>query len=195
MLRTVLLVAGAVLALAAVWWLAIDGPRPVAPPGSSPERPPAPEQAAPPEPAAPAESQPRAQIPQPSAAQNPAPEPTEKSAEPAPEQPRREGPVDELSAAFDKEPRDSAAADVEAAVQRDVRELNIPSRLFRGVLCRSTVCRIQLRWEPELRLPYMMLMTRLASEFSDRPGIDPAPAPDAQGTLALDVYWRRQQPQ
>jgi hypothetical protein len=109
--------------------------------------------------------------------------------------PRPEGPIAELKQAFETEPRDSAAADVESAVQRAVRELGLTPSLFTSVLCRATVCRLQLRWQPERATQYAMLMTRFVDEFQGHPAVEPGASADPEGTLPLDVYWRRRKPQ
>jgi type IV secretory pathway VirB10-like protein len=198
MLRTAILLGAGVLALGVVWWLAIGGPSPMHAPEAPPSSP-----APPPAEPTPAPATPLARAPLPPTAAptptQPVPAPalpaTRKREEEAPvapsPPPRAEGPIAELKQAFETEPRDSAAADVESTVQRDMRELGLTPSLFTSVLCRATVCRIQLRWQAQRSLQYAMLMTRFVDEFQGHPGIDPVAAADAEGTVPLDVYWRR----
>jgi hypothetical protein len=121
--------------------------------------------------------------------------PAEQPSSEAPTQvpaPKREGPVDELKALFASEPRDSAAPPFESRIEAAFRHEGVPDALFKSVLCRQSVCKIELRWAPERSMGYMIGMTLVSADFDKAPpAIDPVGEPAADGTLIVHVYWPR----
>jgi len=151
--------------------------------------------AAPAEPAAPAASVPAAsetrQLAQ-SAHENPTAPPTPSVAVRGDDTllPLRAGPLDELKHAFETEPRASAARDLELRVEAELKKPDLPEGLYRSVLCRSSVCRIQMRWRPERLNAYNVALVRMLHIFGMGVGIDPA-LPDTDNEVDIDVYMRR----
>jgi hypothetical protein len=149
--------------------------------------------AAPPALAAPA-------APEPASAQVPHPEPGADEEHAAPPTaaigteavmlPVRAGPLDELKHAFETEPRASTARDLELRVEAELKKPDIPAGLFRSVLCRSSVCRIQMRWRPERVAGYNIALVRMLHIFGMGVGADPA-APDKDNEVELDMYMKR----
>jgi hypothetical protein len=127
--------------------------------------------------------------PQPASPEPASPQPTA-AGEPVLEAPRREGPVDEMKQRFASDPRDSAAAELETKVQTVFREMRTPPDMLKAVLCRESLCRLELRWRPERSTDYMTVMTRLSVEFDPKMAVNPGErTPD--GALGLEVYWQR----
>ena len=191
-----------VLGAAAIWWAVLWEPTardaeepaavaPVTEPAAVPTPPPSERAEAP---IAPPVDAPRADPP-------PSPSPTQQDAPSAPEQipaPERTGPVDERKAAFASEPRDSNATEPETLIQEAFRRPDATG-LLKGVLCRSSVCKIETRWTPARAAGFMgAFMSLVASpdgapslKFDHEIAISPEGAPDSSGEQAIDVYLKR----
>jgi hypothetical protein len=104
--------------------------------------------------------------------------------------PVRAGPLEELKHAFETEPRASAARELELRVEAELTKPDIPAGMYRSVLCRSTVCRIQMRWRPERLNAYNVALVRMLHIFGMGVGTDPGP-PDKDGEVDIDVYMKR----
>lgn len=114
--------------------------------------------------------------------------------------PERTGPVDELKARFEKEPRDSSAGALEKHIEAAFRTSDVPAGLLKSVLCRRTVCRVQTRWTPERAIGFMAGFTRLLMIPPDDPrprlldsnlAISPEGEADEGGERLVDVYIAR----
>lgn len=200
-----------IVGAAAIWWAALGGPTPEAEeladaasetdqPAAAPTAPTDTPPSEPTAPAAPPANGPSAD-PAPAAAlaetpPPPQPTPTPEEQIPAPE---RTGPVDELKAAFESEPRDSNATDPESAIQAAFHRPEVPSGLVKSVLCRSSVCKVETRWTPAGAAGFMgALMSLVASpegaanrKFEPEIAVAPEGAPDANGQRSIDVYLKR----
>jgi hypothetical protein len=200
------LLAGAVVLVGiALWFVSQD-------PGSATEAPQADDSSSPAAPEAAREPVPVAERePRPAAAQregeadpeNPAapaapsqapatPQPDDLAPMPAPE---RSGPVAELTRAFEKEPRDSAAQQLESRIESEFRKSDVAPGLLKSVLCRESVCRVEVRWTPERAVAFMSAFTRLSADFEPEIAIDPRGVATArEEELQVDVYLPRRGP-
>ena len=213
--RTYWISAAVVAAAALAWSLVIRPPEDDLSPGSSspalgtdfqaepepgPAREPQREAPQPAEPAAPSEPAAPAE---PAAAAPQAPE----QAPAAPEEhthltaPERTGPVDELRALYENEPRNSAAPDTESKIAEVFRNPELPGGLVKSVLCRTTVCKVETRWNPERGIAFMGGFMRLVVEQDGQPpafehnlAIQPGES-EADGSQKIDVYLKRAAPQ
>jgi hypothetical protein len=114
--------------------------------------------------------------------------PDDLAAMPAPE---RSGPVAELTRAFAEEPRDSAAQSLESRIESEFRKSDVAPGLLKSVLCRESVCRVEVRWTPERAVAFMSAFTRLSADFEPEIAIDPRGAATAGEELQVDVYLPR----
>jgi type IV secretory pathway VirB10-like protein len=198
MLRRSLLLAALVLVGVVLWSLALDQrpvsdePAPIAAsapaapemqPVASPEvertqpRPPADEQES--EPAEPAAPQ------APPTAQQP---PEDTSPLPPPKQ---SGPVAKMQQAFAEQPRDSAAHDPESRIESEFRRTDIAPGTLKSVLCRASVCKVEVLWTPERAMSFMAAFTRLSADFDPGIAIDPHSMTGTPPQLQVDVYLPR----
>jgi crotonobetainyl-CoA:carnitine CoA-transferase CaiB-like acyl-CoA transferase len=92
---------------------------------------------------------------------------------------------------FASDPRDSAAAELESKVQAVFREMRTPPDMLKSVLCRESLCRLEVRWRAERSTDYMTVMTRLSTEFDAKMAINPNEQQAPDGALGVDVYWQR----
>ena len=148
---------------------------------------PAPAAATDPEPTAPAAEAPAQNPPEeaaPAAEQPKAPEPF------VPDPPKRSGPVDELKQKFQSEPRESSAGVLEQRIESEFKKPHVPNGLFKSALCRTTVCRVQVRWSPERNIGYSLAFMSMMDVFELKVGIDPDQA-DKNGEVPIEVYLDR----
>jgi hypothetical protein len=194
MTRQVFAIAAIGLAAALLWWAVGSQPRQestsMTPPITE-----TPQNAVPNPPDHPATSP---NSPQPSAAVEPTQPsaPAQENAESAAPKynvptPRLDGPVAEYKTLFTTEPRDSAAADVESKISAGFRDPHVPPELLKSVMCRESVCKLELRWKAERNTAYMIGMTHLIGQFEHAMAFEPIGVPDANGVLSLDVYLKR----
>lgn len=131
----------------------------------------------------------------------PEPPPAEEGAEQpadAPEQGSEQGstwrpmgnPAVVLMPAFEREPRDALWAD---RAEQEIRELldheELPDDLLEGADCRTSVCRIQLRWREDRDAGLKRLNQLLSERYAPILGMD---YPTDTGALrALDFYVLR----
>lgn len=175
------------------WWLALDNPssgdetlaaaEDLPPPAAAPSapasepigpvKPPAPAPAEPPQPPAAA----------PSAQQQPA-------ADQAPIPPDTRGFVDALQGRFDAETRDATANQAEIAIRKLYRAPRMPDGLLRSVVCRQSVCRIDLHWSPENDEAYRDVFDYLANDNAKLVATRARPQ-DKYGTVEVEAYWIR----
>jgi hypothetical protein len=190
-------IAGAVLLLGALSWFALlQGPPPTDDAPAEPARPgdaqPAPVANAAPQ--TPAQPQPPSQ--RPATEQTPAPATRAAEASPATPPPgplpapKPEGPITELKQRFKTEPRQSSASEFEAAIQREFAMPNIPAGLLKSAQCRTSVCRIELRWRADRAEGYMGALMRsyLALNMKSL-ATEPLGELDTDGSSRVDVYF------
>jgi hypothetical protein len=213
--RNLWLTIGLVLGAAAIWWAVLWGPAepdaeelaataPVADqPAAAPTPPASPRPHEPTEPHMPIEpTAPPDNAPSADPAPSPQAPPAQRAAPAAADQippPERTGPVEELKAAFESEPRDSNASEPETVIQAAFRRPEVPSGLVKSVLCRTSVCKVETRWTPAGAAGFMgAFMTLVAApegasnrKFGPEIAVAPEGAPDANGELSIDVYLKR----
>jgi hypothetical protein len=195
-----LLIAAVVLVGIVLWRLALDErPPPEEPVVFAPSAPPAPESLRDPGPVAQRAPQPatpentRDNKPETTAA--PA-SPSQAPAAPQPEEPtlpppEASGPIAELKQAFEKEPRDSAARLPESRIESEFIRSDITPGLLKSVLCRKSVCKVEVLWTPERASAFMYAFTRLSADFEPNIALDPQGRAEGQQELQVDVYLPR----
>jgi type IV secretory pathway VirB10-like protein len=205
MSRNLLAFAGVLLVGALLWMVSAwpasrddDSAQPIADeaPAPAPAPPAAPEPEPPAEPAEPplAAKPPAA----PEAPQPPQP-PQEQPPPPEPEVPtdmflEDQGPVAELKHVYESEPRDSAASAVESVVRAAFAHPDGAPDLFRSVICRQTVCKIDMRWAPDRMGAYVAGMTRASLDFAPEFAVSPAGPAGSDQTRPIVVYLKRKPP-
>ena len=162
--------------------------------------------------ARPSREPPPAEPDKPSSAPNTAPQPP---ADPPQEEtwqdetplppPERGGPVDELKAKFEREPRDSQAYHFEQEIEAAFDFKGVHASLLENVVCRRSVCQIRTRWTPDNAEGFMVAFTALLMNpepdnpeprsFGTDLAIDPQGAPGPGGAHDVTVYIRRTEPQ
>ena len=100
------------------------------------------------------------------------------------------GPVEELKQRYESEPRDSAAAEVDPLLRAAFEDPHLSPPLLRSVLCRATVCKLELNWSPDRMSSYLRGMGLAAQHFDPHPGIEPREPPGA-GMRIVDAYLER----
>jgi hypothetical protein len=185
------------LALAGLSWAIVvwPGPEPElsaeAAPGATPiaNPEPPPSVAVTPEPSAPeAPSEPAPLNAQPAAAPS-APVAAEIPTDDPPLFDREMGPVAEYKERFASEPRDSAANDAEQQVRDAFKLTDSASPVFRTVLCRKTVCKIEVRLTPDQLGAYVAGMGRLTQNFDKK--LAYTRTAEHAGQVSLEVYAQR----
>jgi hypothetical protein len=198
-MRAVLTLGAFLLVVAALWWAAATGGDSNRVPATL-EMPPAAPAAPIPETSAPTPSEasrPAGTPPPTAAAPPPTPQPAARARAPAEgpanatvRPPERQGPVDRLKEQFEKEPRDSAAHAIESRIQEAFRDPAIPPSVLSSVLCRKTVCRVQVRWTEEHATAFLLAVTKLMPDLSTDLAFAPGPR-DSAGAIPIEVYWGR----
>jgi hypothetical protein len=80
---------------------------------------------------------------------------------------RENGPLDEYKAKFESEPRDSAANEAEVSIRGEFHPTDGPQPVFRSVLCRETICKIETRISAANLGAYVAAMARLVHDKFD----------------------------
>jgi hypothetical protein len=196
-----LLVAAVVLVGFALWRLALDQrampeeelpAEPSAPAALEPQRDPQPAAEATQRPASDTKQQAEPEDPATPAAPSQAPSDPEQAADSTPlPPPQRSGPIAELKHAFETEPRDSAAQVTESRIQNEFIKGDIAPGMLRSVLCRESVCKVEVLWTPQRAESFMAAFTRLSADFQPDIALDPHQAADAPQELQVDVYLPR----
>ena len=120
-------------------------------------------------------------------------EPTGAAAQDAP-LPKAQGPVNELKAAFDSEPRDALwAKDAEAKIAGVFSGEDMPDTLLDKSACQKTVCRVDVTWSQENAAPYLDAVEELHRAFAADFAVAPQAPADKEGedALAVHVYVMR----
>jgi len=120
-------------------------------------------------------------------------EPTGAAVQDAP-LPKSLGPVAQLKAAFESEPRDALwAKDAETKIAALFTGEDIPESLFDKSACQKTVCRVEVTWSQENAAPYLDAVEELHKAFNNDFAVDPQAPADKEGedALAVHVYVMR----
>ena len=107
---------------------------------------------------------------------------------------RENGPVEEYKAQFEREPRDSAATEAEQVLRGAFALKDSARPVFRAVLCRETICRIETRLSTETLGAYVAAMTRIVhSNFDAKLASERTSLAEA-GEVSVTVYAKRPAP-
>jgi hypothetical protein len=129
--------------------------------------------------------------PEPAAPAAPAAAPADPEAEADRVFTRENGPLADYKAQFEKEPRDSQAADVETVVRDAFNPKDGPAPVFRSVLCRETICKIETRFGHETLGAYVAAMTRIVhANFNSQLASERTSLVEA-GEVSVTVYAKR----
>jgi hypothetical protein len=191
------LAVGLIVALIAIWFVAVprphDEPAAPAPSAAAPLADTAPTIAGSPAPQAPPTA-PTPTTPPPSAAAAPSAntevKPAETAVDPFPP-PKSEGPIAQYKSTFQNEPRDSSAQNDETAAQAAFRSPELPAALFKSVLCHQTICRVEVSWTKDRQVAYMTAFTRLLVAVGQKTAVEALPGPDASGEYPLTLWVQR----
>jgi hypothetical protein len=162
-----------------------------------------------PEPEAAAQQPSAALVPEPAPLPTPAPpvaedEDLDEEQEPEPNKPSRrapeeqikgdQGPVAEYRKLYESESRQSNAAELEAKVSAAFQESKPPPDMIRSILCRQTICKIEMRWSMDRLRPYIGGLTRAQANFAIPVALSPVGPKDAEGMRLVEVYLKRKPP-
>jgi hypothetical protein len=105
---------------------------------------------------------------------------------------KEQGPVAEYKHLYETEPRNSAANETESALRGAFVAADGAPDLFKSVLCRQTVCKLDLRWSNERMGAYIAGMTRVAaSGFSATVAVAPGGPIGDDKVRPIEVYIKR----
>lgn len=111
-----------------------------------------------------------------------------------------QGPVAEYRRIFRSEPRSSSAGELEDQIRSAFPAADGAPDMFKSVLCRATICRIEMRWSQDRRRAWMIGLSRLGREPYENAGfqtplaLSPIDAPNKAGTRLVEVYMKRRLP-
>jgi hypothetical protein len=63
--------------------------------------------------------------------------------------------------------------------------------LLARVICRTTVCKVETRWNPERGTGFMAAFMKLIKDFQSDLAMDRTGEADASGVVPVDVYLKR----
>jgi hypothetical protein len=115
------------------------------------------------------------------------PQPIAAASSPASTKPRSA-----LQAAFEREVPDATAAQAEERIRAIFKEQPHFDVVFRHVICTRSVCRLDLRWSPELSDAYNGGLIKVVEEFSREITFEPDGVLDmAQMPIPMNIYVAR----
>jgi hypothetical protein len=104
---------------------------------------------------------------------------------------KEQGPVADYKRLYETEPRDSNAHETESAIRAAFSNTDGSPDLFKSVLCRQTVCKIELRWSVERMGAYVAGITRATVGFMPSVAVAPGGPPGDDHVRPIDVYLKR----
>ena len=116
------------------------------------------------------------------------------------------GPVAEYRERFESEPRDRIAPEYEKHIAGAFAASSAAPGLLKSVVCRETICKVELRWNREHQRPYMQAITRMGvgglhgnaepSKYTYHPSIALSPIgdPNPDGVRLVELYVKRAPP-
>jgi hypothetical protein len=107
---------------------------------------------------------------------------------------REQGPVAELKKAYESEPRDSAASEIESKIREAFDHPDGSPDLFKSVLCRESVCKLELRWATGRLGAYVAGITRAMVHAKAPLGVSPTGLDSGDSTKIIEVYVTRKPP-
>lgn len=103
-----------------------------------------------------------------------------------------QGPVAEYKQLYESEPRDSAANETEAAIRAAFVASDGSPDLFKSVLCRQMLCKLDLRWSNDRKGAYVAGITRaVAGGFSPSVAVTPGGPLGDDNVRPIEVYIKR----
>lgn len=103
--------------------------------------------------------------------------------------PQRSGPVDELREAFERDNRPSSAAQLERKIEAAFGRSEIPAGMLRSVVCRQTVCKVEVNWRPEYMQAHMLAFMVITQELGIRSGAqEPIAREGSDEVVQVNVY-------
>lgn len=106
---------------------------------------------------------------------------------------QQRGPVAERKLTFETEPRDSAAVEVEASIRAAFAQPDSSPELVRSVLCRASVCKVEIYWSQDRMDAYIAGVSRAAASFDGEIAISPAEL-RSDRVRPVEVYLKRRSP-
>jgi type IV secretory pathway VirB10-like protein len=104
---------------------------------------------------------------------------------------RENGPLADYKAQFNSEPRDSAANEAEQLVRSAFNPKDGARPVFRSVLCRETICKIETRLSTETLGAYVAAMARVIhAQFDHQLATERTSLTEA-GEVSVTVYAKR----
>jgi hypothetical protein len=104
--------------------------------------------------------------------------------------PDTRGFIDAIQGRYEGDARDRDAGSVETALQVFFRSTKLPASALRSVVCKQSVCKLEMYWRPEYDAPYRSALDDLANGNAKFVATR-AEAPDKNGGVSLDAYWLR----
>jgi hypothetical protein len=117
----------------------------------------------------------------------------EEEGEEEPEAPTASGPVNVLRQAFEKQPRDALwAGDTEHKLRSLFGTADVPAELLSDAACRSSVCRVDVKWTPQHATAYVGIYEASTRLSGAELGIEPVGEADEHGAQRVQLYVTRQ---
>lgn len=104
---------------------------------------------------------------------------------------RENGPLAEYKQRFEREPRDSAAHDFEQTITQAFVSTDGPGPVFRAVLCRESICRIDVRVSQNNLGAYVAAMARIVAQRFDSKLATERTSLVEGGEVSVSVYAQR----
>jgi len=116
----------------------------------------------------------------------------EEEVEGEPEPPTSSGPVAVLRQAFERQPRDALwASDTEHKLRGLFGTTDVPAELLSETSCRSSVCRVDMKWTPEQATAYVGVYEASTRLSGTELAVEPVGEADEHGALPVHLYLTR----
>ena len=104
------------------------------------------------------------------------------------------GPVAERRSRFETEPRDSAAHAIEAELRAAFSAPGVDPELFRSVLCRLHVCKVQIQWTSFKLQSYVSAISSIMVAHPQEIAAAPTDLAGANDSRIVEVFLERATP-
>ena len=104
--------------------------------------------------------------------------------------PDTRGFVDAIQGRYDQDTRDREAGATETALRTFIRTTKLPASALKSIVCRQSVCKLEMYWRAEYDAPYRGVLDDLAGGNAKLVATR-AGEPDRNAAVAVDVYWLR----
>jgi hypothetical protein len=101
-----------------------------------------------------------------------------------------QGPVAEYRKQFEAEPRDSTANALEAELRAAFPASDGVPDLIKSVLCRQTICRLEMRWSQNRMRAYILGFTRFQQKIQIPVAVSPVGPKNPDGLQLVEVYMK-----